>query len=1326
MTPEHRLNDRRLPKGIGILFKPGLGRSLVLWFLLLALLPLTVVSLISLEHSGTILRNDAFRITQLQTRLLGERIDNYFRRMILDLALETNRHDHLVFVQSLNNALLDSGQDAHEFVGSRQWTQLVDQYGDGLTTLRRTYKYQNVYLISTRGDILYSVVENNDLGTNLFTGMYADSRFAAAARRSFSSGKATFSDLELFEPSGTQPTGFLISPLVDEGGNKAGLLAFQFSSRQIESIMASSRAVLQNGDIYLLGPDRTLRSRQSRKHVGDFLKTVIDTRQAHYWHELNVQKKLRVDDPDIAAMVYQGPHGKEVLGSHYTVFILDVPWAVIAEVEADAAFAAMHHQRAIHLSLLSGTFIVVVVFALILANRIVRPIHDLSDTTRHVAAGELEHQIPVSGNNEIGELAVDFNAMLKSLRQARANRQENDWSKTAIADLNERTRGNQSIAELGDNLLISLAQTLSAGVGVVYVLGEDGLLHRVAGYAFSQDTDYGGTIAMGERLVGQVAEEGKQRLVDYISDDYLVVSSGLGKTPPKQIVLQPLVYDQITCGVVELGTLDQFTEAHLQLLEHAAEVLGVAVTAAQGRERTQELLRRSQAQSEELQSQADELQQKEEEMRILNEELEEQNLVLQEEKRQQRLTQQALEMKAKQLSLASKYKSEFLANMSHELRTPLNSLLLLSKSLADNRDGNLNDSQVESARVIHHSGTDLLGLINDILDLSKIEAGRVELELGDVRISDLAISAERAFSHQAEHKGIAFEVQTETGVPETIQSDHKRVEQVIRNLLSNAIKFTQQGKVLLTFGLPVAGPMPDNSVSSSGYALQIAVSDTGIGIPLDKQRAIFEAFQQVDGSTARKFGGTGLGLSISRQLATLLGGEIHLQSEPDKGSTFTLYLPDKAPLAGQRSALPTQTHATPGPIVTAADSSQEPIVADDRADLAELDKVILVIEDDAAFTKSLINHCHQRGFKCLSAGSGEAGIDIARHYHPMGIVLDLRLPGIDGWQVLKKLKADKQTRYIPVHIVSVMDPTPKAQRMGAIGFLHKPVTPEQIDQILLDLDNISHRSVSRILVVEDDQASRNAIADLFVADTIEVKAVASAAAATEALRDSQFDCMVLDLGLPDKQGMVLLQELHEAGDRVVPPVVVYTGQDLNREDELELRNYSDAIILKDARSEERLLDEVSLFLHRVLVDDSSPDGEPAQGFLTNSEKLKGKKVLIVDDDLRTLFALSKLLYEEDMVPLKANGGEQALDLLKENPDVDLVLTDIMMPDMDGYQLIDNIRALGEHDKLPIVALTAKAMKGDRERCLDAGANDYLAKPVEPYRLFSLLQVWLSR
>jgi signal transduction histidine kinase/DNA-binding response OmpR family regulator/HAMP domain-containing protein len=1292
---------------------------------LLALLPLTVVSLISLEHAGTILRNDASRITQLQTRLLGERINNYFQRMTLDLQLEARRHDHLHFMQTLNKSLLDSGQEANEFVGSRRWTQLVDQYEEELTTLRRTYNYHNVYLISGRGDILYSVVRNSDLGTNLFTGMHTDSRFAAAARRSFSSGKATFSDLELFETSGAQPTGFLISPLVDADGNKVGLLAFQFSSRHIESIMASSRAMLKNGDIYLLGPDLTLRSRQSRKHVGDFLKTVIDTRQSHYWHELNVQRKTRGNDPDIAAMVYPGPQGKEVLGSHYTVFILDVPWAVIAEVEAEAAFASMYSQQAIHFTLLGGTFVVVVVFALILANRIVRPVHDLSGTTRLVAAGELGHEIPVSSKNEIGELAANFNVMLSSLRQAEADRRENDWSRNAVADLNDRMRGNQTVSELGDNLLASLAQTLSAGIGVAYVLGEDGQLHRVAGYAFSQETDYGSTIALGERLVGQVAEDGKQRLVDYVSDDYLVVSSGLGKTPPKQIILQPLYYDQRICGVLELGTLGQFNDMHRQLLQQASELLGVAITAAQGRERTQVLLQRSQAQSEELQSQADELQQKEEEMRILNEELEEQNHILQEEKRQLRLTQQALEMKAKQLTLASKYKSEFLANMSHELRTPLNSLLLLSKSLADNRDGNLNDSQVESARVMHQSGTDLLVLINDILDLSKIEAGRVEFELGDVRIADLADSAERAFGHQAKHKGIAFEVRTETGTPETIQSDYKRIEQVIRNLLSNALKFTQQGEVTLIFSAPPADLSPDDSKAASEYALRIAVSDTGIGIPLEKQRAIFEAFQQVDGSTARKYGGTGLGLSISRQLATLLGGEIQLQSEPDKGSTFTLYLPDKAPLAGQQSALPAQTTSTPDPVYSRADTGYEPLVTDDRANLAELDKVILLIEDDAAFARSLINHCHQRGFKCLSAASGEAGINLAGHYHPMGIILDLRLPGMDGWQVLKQLKADRQTRYIPVHIVSVMDPTPKAQRMGAIGFLHKPVTPEQIDQILLDLDNISHRSVSRILVVEDDQASRNAIAGLFVGDTIEVKAVASAAAATEALRDGQFDCMVLDLGLPDKQGMALLQELHQTDGLSIPPVVVYTGQDLNREEELELRNYSGAIILKDARSEERLLDEVSLFLHRVLVDDPSSDNQPIKGVRSNSEKLKGKKVLIVDDDLRTLFALSKLLYEEDIVPLKANGGEQALDLLKENPDVDVVLTDIMMPEMDGYELISNIRAQKEFENLPVIALTAKAMKGDRERCLEAGASDYLAKPVEPYRLFSLLQVWLS-
>ncbi len=1319
MTARQQIDTNKSYKGLGILINPGLGRTLLVWMALLALLPLAVVSLVSLENARLTLREEAFQKTQMETRFLGESIEHYFQRMILELRQEAEQLQHRAFLQELTASLTASGQSAKDFVKSDEWAELVEKYGGELKSLQQAYGYYDVFLISASGDVLFSVARENDLGSNLFSDQYTDIGFSTAVKRSLLSGETTFSDAEYYQPSNNLPASFLIAPLAEEGGNIPGVLAYQVSAQQIESIISSSRESLPNADIYLLGPDLKLRSSMPGKENSGILASSINTRKARTWHQFHVVEGGRDESNHNTAMIYTGPSGDEMLGAHYTISILGVPWAVIAEVDAAIAFSHIRQLEIMILVLLVGMAVVVAISALLLAHRIARPFHSLYHTIRLVAAGESDVEIQIDNHQALGELTDSFNTLLRNLHDAETLRRENEWAQKVITGLYECMRGNQSVDELGNNVLASLARNLSADIGAIYVRSDENKLQRIACYAFDKDAAFGASIDMGEGLVGQAAYEGKMRIIDQIPKGYLAVSSGLGKTQPTHIIVLPFAFNKRICGVLELGKLGALNDSQLALLRQIAELLGVAVTAAQGREQTQQLLLQSQTQADELQCQAEEMQQQEEELRALNEELEEQNRTLQQEKINLGVAQQELLKKAKQLSQASKYKSEFLANMSHELRTPLNSVLLLSKGLTNNRDGNLNDSQIESAEVIYQSGKDLLELINDILDLSKIEAGRVELDMNEVEIRDLVASAEAAFSHQARHKGIQFEVRSTPNVPEIIHSDYKRIEQIIRNLLSNALKFTQSGGVILTFG------GLEDPVDETDYALSISVRDTGIGIPEDKHQVIFEAFQQADGSTSRNFGGTGLGLSISRKLATLLGGELRLQSEPGEGSTFTLYLPRKAPATPDsfNNEAPKESRLSP---FSEGEVNIDALIADDRDNLLESDHLVLIIEDDTVFAKELVDHCHHRGFKCLSAGNGQAGVFLAKHYQPMGIILDLTLPDINGWQVLEKLKSDQQTRLIPVHIASAQDATPQARQHGAIGFMSKPVESKKIDQMLAELEGIAQQSVRKVLLVEDDQINRNTVSALLTHETIEVVEASCAAEAREALQKDRFDCMVLDLGLPDIKGNALLRSLRNQSDLDIPPVIIYTGHELSREEELELREYSDSIVIKNECSDKRLLDEVSLFLHKMLTDTPDRQQQNTATLVQDEELLQGKKVLIIDDDLRTLFALSKVLYGEGMVPLKAAGGKKGLELLNENPDVDLVLTDIMMPEMDGYQTITHIRELDQFKHLPIIALTAKAMRGDRARCIEAGASDYLAKPIDPDRLFSLLRVWLSR
>ncbi|HOE40310.1 MAG TPA: response regulator [Rhodoferax sp.] len=682
--------------------------------------------------------------------------------------------------------------------------------------------------------------------------------------------------------------------------------------------------------------------------------------------------------------------------------------------------------------------------------------------------------------------------------------------------------------------------------------------------------------------------------------------------------------------------------------------------------------------------------------------------------------------------MASKYKSEFLANMSHELRTPLNSLLLLAQSLSQNNSGNLTTDQVESARIIHSSGTDLLNLINEILDLSKIEAGRMELQFGSVPVADMADAARSSFAHMALVKGLSLDVLVSPDAPADLNTDYKRVEQIIRNLMSNAIKFTESGGVTLRFGRPDAAANLSRSALSPANALAISVKDTGIGIARDKHKPIFEAFQQADGSTARRFGGTGLGLTISRELANLLGGEIQLASEPGQGSTFTLHLPlagvvqaaapaEQARLPNPASPQRPRALASPGP--SEASPRRQAYIPDDRDALAAGDQLIVVIEDDPKFAAIVLGKCHEKGFKCLAAADGETGLALIDKHLPSAVILDIRLPGMDGMMILNALKEDIRTRHIPVHMISVEDNLAESLRRGAVGHAVKPLDQERLEGVFDRLKAAAAVKPRRLLVVEDDATARRATLDLLADEGVAVDAADSGEEAIRLLRASHYDCVVLDLKLPDMDGQTVLERLEQEGISL-PPVVVHTARDLTAREELNLREHAESIIVKGVRSPERLLDEVTLFLHRVVSQMPEKKRQIIANLHDADAALRDKQVLIVDDDMRTMFAVSRLLTGRGMLALKAENGERALQLLQENPAIDLVLMDIMMPVMDGYQAMQRIRAQERWRKLPIIALTAKAMPEDRQKCIAAGASDYLPKPIDPDRLFSMMRVWL--
>ncbi len=1005
-----------------------------------------------------------------------------------------------------------------------------------------------------------------------------------------------------------------------------------------------------------------------------------------------------------------------------------------------------------------------------LAANLTNQVRAIAEVSTAVTKGDLTRSITVEAQGEVAALKDNINEMILNLKDTTQKNTEQDWLKTNLARFTRMLQGQRDMKTVAQMVLSELAPLVNAQQGVFYVNQADSgvpVMKLLGGYAYSKRKNLANEFRPGEGLVGQCALERERILVTNVPSNYVHVSSGLGEAPPHNIVVLPVLFEGEAKAVIELSTFHTFSDTHLTFLDQLTESIGIVLNTIEANTRTEDLLQQSQSLAAELQSQQDELKKtneqlekqaeslreseellksQQEELQQTNEELQEKAELLARQKAEveakNREVEEArweMEEKAEQLALTSKYKSEFVANMSHELRTPLNSMLILSRQLAENGDDNLTTKQVQFAQTIHSSGSDLLSLINDILDLSKIESGMMGIEVSDVSIDDITIQLERNFHQLASDKNLGFFIERGEKLNPTVETDDKRLQQILMNLLSNAFKFTEQGKVVLKIApAPKHEKYDLETLHRAGEVIAFAVKDTGIGIPREKQRIIFEAFQQADGTTNRKYGGTGLGLSISREIARLLGGEIRVASTPGEGSTFTLYLPlayeptrAVAPpmepnsrrdfKAIEAAWTPAETFDNELAMMT-SDSSQ---VLDDRNDIEEGDRVVLIVEDDINFAKILLDLTRGRGFKGIVATTGNAALGLAHKYLPAAITLDIKLPDRDGWTVLDRLKHDSRTKHIPVHIISVEQQRRRALRQGAIAHVQKPVRNEELSITFDTIASFAGRNARKLLVVEDDDVQRMSVVELIGNGDVNTTAVATGEEALTKMQQEVFDCVVLDLKLPDMTGFELIEKLQSNGGSNIP-IIIYTGKELTRKEERHLKQVATSIIIKEADSPERLLAETALFLHRVEANLPEPKRRMIEQLNRKDPVLARRKVLIVDDDVRNIFALTSALEAYGMNVVHAENGQKGIDLLKATPGIEAVLMDIMMPEMDGYEAISAIRKMDEFRKLPIIALTAKAMKADRDHCLAVGASDYISKPLDIDQLLSLLRVWLYR
>ncbi|MGK5090633.1 response regulator [Deltaproteobacteria bacterium TL4] len=1378
----------------------------------MALLPLLTISSFSYYNSRNALYEHEIQMVSMIANLMGESINELFEGQLKNLEAQSQDHSTRQLFKRLSNAYQQSNLSLAQFVKSAEWDQIAAEHADGIRTFHSIYEFYDAFLIDAEGNILFTVMKEEDLGTNLFTGKYGESRFTKAVQQTLKTGQASFSDIAPYGPSGRRISGF-ITQTITYDDQSTGVIGFQFSMKKIEAILQNNKELGKTGEAYLIGADLLERTHSQFEQGSGILKKQINTEQTRLWLEHAKGPEARQHQNKL--WIYPNADGVPVLGIHLHLEALErfgVNWALVVENAEAEVFKSIRNLQNVIVSLLIVTFLVVLGLALLVTKRLVDPINQLSKWAKEVATGNLRYDEISAPNNEIGMVVESFKdvvtsfkavadvcssvalgdfsksvaikseedllgksvnqmranlnavvtqantiargdysltvvplseqdhlgnaiaAMTYSLREyAEANKKQN-WLKSGQAKISETMRGEQSLETLTQNIINFLCRYVGAEIGVLYLVENASHLKMYGKYGYTPMKGLPSEFKLGESLVGQVAQEKKSMMLSAIPENLMLITSGIQSSIPKNLFIVPILLEETLKGVMELGSLHGFTALQVDWINQTLEGIAVTLHSTQSRIRTEMLLDSTRKQAEELEIQQEELKQNNEELEMqthalresetelhaqqeelqntnaeLEEQsrsLEEQQIVIEDKNKVLLMAQKELRAKAEALEVSGKYKSEFLANMSHELRTPLNSMLLLADSLIQNKENNLSSKQIQFAQTIHDSGIELLNLINDILDLSKVEAGKLELHIEETPLEEFPLYVQRNFEHLIRQKGLSLITTLEVPAQLSIKTDRQRVEQILKNLVSNSIKFTSEGEITLRVFIP------DEDTSSS-RTVAMAVSDTGLGIPVSKQKLIFEAFQQADGSTSRKYGGTGLGLSISKDYAQLLGGAIGLQSEEGKGSTFTLFLP-----LNENKQVVSEVAEEPLPATpsfegnTAEELAGTDKLEDDRSRIASDDQVLLLIEDDLVFAHDVVEVAHEKGFKVLMATDGNSGLRLAHQYTPNAIILNVDLSQLDGWVVMDELKTSPDTRHIPVHFISSKDKGVKAMQMGSIGVLTKPVSRNGLELAFQKMELFLAKLIQQVLIVESDKVLREAMMDLAADTKADTFVAKTGHQACELLKTHDFDCIIMDIQLKDMSGLELLEKIKQDPDRNYPPVIVYTGQEISREDELQLSQYAKSIIIKGAKSLERLLSELTLFLHRVEATLPQSQQNKIREVYNKDLVLRGKKLLLVDDDPRNSFALTHQLEDREMFVTQVFNGKKALEELVAQPDIDLILMDIMMPEMDGYETMHEIRKQKRFANLPIIALTAKAMKDDRAKCIDAGANDYLSKPVD--------------
>ncbi|MCP4266677.1 MAG: response regulator [Candidatus Brocadiaceae bacterium] len=1316
----------------------SMGGKILLIFIYVCAAAIVAVTLVAKYKSSSALIKQAFNQLESVHKLKENALLDFYQK----------RHQEIIVTQGYYK-IIKNLPILSDYKNKRRdptYLNAKGMVGNQIKKLLKAYgHYSNVMLVGLSGEVVFVLDDNTiELGEQF------DSKIFKKGKT-----KVYLTDILIHDSRNVQ---YIVAPIHsrDQYNKKrdlAGLIVLEIELSQINTLMHERTGLGESGETYLVGGDLLMRSASRFEIESTVLKRKVETVAG-----LSVKKKAKGHG------IIKDYRGINVLSVYsncgfYEKFGADFEWALIVEIdekEVNKPIRALTLFIVIAAVIVFG--IVVIIIAIVFSKRISTPLKHLKYVAEEISQGNFQEKIVNIKADEIGELGSSLNKMNLQLKELFSKNERQTWQTDGLSRIDEIVRGETEIRKVANNLCQFFSKYLNCLIITFYIL-EDNKLELTGSYAFNKRKSLGDSIDVGEGLVGQAALEKQVISVIDIPDDYTRINSSIGDIKPGNLVVVPFIFNEQVQGVMEIGAFEEISDAKLEFLKSTIEPVGITIHSIKEQLQTKMLLEKTQIQSEELQAQQEELKasneileeqthllkqseeelkQQSEELQVSNEDLEEKQEQLKKQKDAVVAAKKEVDIKAQELAAASKYKSEFLANMSHELRTPLNSLLLLSKGLAGNKNGNLNDTEVEDAKIIYEGSNELLELINDIMDLSKVEAGMLGVNIEDVKLDTITRSLYKMFNPIADDKGLDFKINIEENLPEIIRSDNQRIQQILKNFLSNAMKFTENGSVTCKIMQPGPDVRLKHSNLSIDTAIAFSVIDTGIGIPDDKQLAIFESFQQQDGSTSRKYGGTGLGLTISKELAHLLGGEIQLLSRQFEGSTFTLYLPKELKqesIEQARTELPLLSPVKENTIkrqdkpLEANPSTQSNVqfIPDDRKDILKGDKSILIIDDDKNIAKILRDFVRNDSYKSLVAGDGRSGVLLAKEYDPCGILLDVGLPDIDGLQVLEQLKFSLETRHIPVQIISGYDhEQSKFIDQGALGYLQKPVNEEQLNTVLDKIAEITKSNIRNVLVIEDDEGSRRGITRLLENSNINIKCVGTGSEGCSEVLSKKYDCVILDLSLPDMTGFDVLDKINNDKSNGLPPVIIYTGKDITDKEQTELEKYSASTVIKSSGSPERLLDDVSLFLHNVEYKNKNECKETIRMLHNEDEMLKDRKILLVDDDMRNTYALSKELIDIGLNVEMAKNGQEAVDLLEKDHSYEMVLMDIMMPVMDGYEATERIRKMQEYRDIPIITLTAKAMSDERNKCMEAGASEYLTKPIDLDKLMSLLRIWLFK